>query len=86
MKKMRNVLNRYRLMTSVLALVFLLGILTVSPARADEGFLLEEGGWDTCSTGCINWNKQDGCVTCQHCCTKNSGEWSCWELTPNACS
>lgn len=84
MKKMRNVLDRYRLMTSVLALVLLLAALVVTPAKADE--FIPEGGWDTCSTGCINWNEQDGCVTCQHCCTKTSGEWSCWELTPNACS
>ncbi len=83
MHKMRNVFYRYRLMTSVLTLVLLLGVLAVSPAQAD---IEMEQGWDMCSTGCTNWNQQDGCVYCQHCCVKKSGEYSCWEIQPNACA
>jgi hypothetical protein len=86
MNKIRNALFRYRLMTNVLALVLLLGTLVVTPARADDMFIPEESGRDMCSTGCINWNSHDGCITCQQCCVKQSGEWACWELAPNACS
>lgn len=82
MNKMRTVLYRYRLMTSVLTLVLLLGVLGVTPTKAD----LIDPGWDVCSTGCINWNSQQGCVTCQHCCAKKNGDYSCWELSTAACA
>jgi hypothetical protein len=82
MKKLRNVLYRYRLMTSVLALVLVLATLAVTPAQAD----LEEGNWDICEAGCVNWNQQNGCVTCQMCCVKKSGEWACWIVQPGACT
>ena len=83
MKSIRSVLCRYRLITNVLTLVLLLGVLAVTPV---DGGDMEVGGWETCSTSCVNWNKQDGCVTCQHCCVDKAGRYECWELQPNACA
>ena len=85
MKRIRSILYRYRLMTSLMALVVLLGALSVTPAEADGPIVLE--GWDVCYTGCIDWNQQDGCVQCQACCSKYStGEYQCWTDEPSHCA
>jgi hypothetical protein len=82
--KRRNILYRYRLLTSLSALVLLLGAFAATPAGAD-GFVPE--GWDVCYTGCVNWNQKDGCVECQACCSKNStGEYQCWTDEPSHCA
>jgi hypothetical protein len=82
MKRLSNVLHRYRLMTGFLALVLLLGVLVVTPAEAD---IVIEGGL-TCQNGCITWNQQQGCVECQRCCVKDTGEWGCWLVASNLCN
>lgn len=79
MKRIPNVLYRYRLMTSILALVLLLGALAVTPAQQ----MVIEGG--ECSNGCINWNQWQGCVTCQRCCVYDNGSYSCWQVASNQC-
>jgi len=85
MKRIRSILYRYRLVTSLLALVVLLGALAVTPAEAGDEFVLE--GWDVCYTGCVNWNQHDGCVQCLACCSKYStGEYSCWNDEPSHCA
>ena len=82
MKKIPKVLYRYRLITSTLALVLLLGALVVTPAQDT----VIEGGGQTCETGCISWNQQQGCVQCLKCCVKDTGEWGCWLVSTNWCS
>lgn len=69
MKMIRSFLFRYRLITSMLALAFLAGALAVPPANADIGML--------CSTGCINWTQEDGCLDCQSCCSFSTGLYEC---------
>lgn len=84
MKKIPKVLYRYRLMTSILALVLLLGGLFVTPASADENFVLEGGV--ICDNGCIGWNVQNGCVRCLRCCANSSnGEYACWLVDAGLC-
>lgn len=82
MKKIPQVLFRFRLITSFLAFVLLLGTLVVTPARADDPFVIEGQG---CENGCIGWNQQSGCVTCQRCCVEPNGDWSCWLVASNEC-
>jgi hypothetical protein len=70
MKSMRALLFRYRLLNSLLALGLLLGALAVSPAKGgDIGTI--------CSTGCIDWTEEDGCLDCQHCCSHTNGQYEC---------
>ena len=84
MKKIPKVLHRFRLMTSFLALVLLLGALAVTPVSADDFFVIEGG--ESCDNGCIGWTQQSGCTTCQRCCVKDTGEWRCWLVAANQCS
>ena len=79
MKKIRLVLSRYRLITNMLALVLVLGALAL-PAAADDFELIVE-----CSNGCIGWNQQQGCTTCQRCCV-DGGTYVCWTIDPHFCS
>lgn len=79
MKKIRSILSRYRLMTNVLALVFVLGTLAV-PAAGDEFELIIE-----CENGCIGWTQQHGCVNCQRCCVQG-GVPNCWRIGNEYCS
>lgn len=58
MRKIPKVLYRFRLLTSFVALVLLLGALALTPAQTSE----------LCETGCIGWGQQSGCVACQRCC------------------
>ncbi len=82
MKKMRNVLSRYRLMTSILALVLLLGALAVTPAKASVEPVMDT----SCGGGCINWTKADGCLECRYCCVYSDGSFSCWDGAGSACN
>jgi len=75
MKRIRNVLYRYRLMTSILALVVLLGAVAVTPVQADM----------TCAGGCVNWTKADGCIGCSYCCSYTDGSWWCQDEPGWAC-
>lgn len=77
MKKIRSFLSRYRLMTNVLALVFVLGTLAV-PAAGDES----ETMVFYCENGCIGWTQQQGCVNCQRCCDNGL----CWRIGNEYCS
>ncbi len=81
MKKMRNLLARYRLMTSILALLLLLGALAVTPANADVEPVMDMN----CSGGCINWNKADGCQQCMYCCVYSDGSFWCRQEAGWAC-
>jgi len=84
MKKIPNLLHRHRLMTSFLSLVLLLGVLAVTPARADdEGFVLEGV---ICENGCVGWNQGSGCTRCQRCCANSSnGQYACWTVDASLC-
>ena len=86
MKKMQTVLYRYRLITNILALVLLLGALAVTPASADDEFVIEEGGGVYCENGCTAWTQQGGCLKCQRCCaSSSSGQWGCWSVDASLC-
>lgn len=75
MRKISTVLHRYRLMTSIVALVLLLGALAVTPSQAQTALI--------CENGCIGWNQAQGCVQCQRCCVNpDTGAYSC-ALVPN---
>lgn len=77
MKNLPKVLYRYRLMTSLFALVLLLGALVVTPAEANAVI---------CDNGCVGWNQRYGCVQCQRCCSNSStGEWACWQVDAGLC-
>jgi hypothetical protein len=65
MKNLRTFLLRYRLITSALALAFMLAALTLSPPPASA--LVCNLGM-ICGQGCTNWNQANGCVECQTCC------------------
>jgi hypothetical protein len=83
MKNIPSLLHRYRLMTSILALVLLLGALVVTPASADEEFVLEGV---ICENGCVGWNQGSGCVRCQRCCANSSnGQYACWTVDASLC-
>lgn len=77
MKKIRSVLSRYRLMVNVLALVFVLSTFA-APAAADPGPI--------CENGCVNWNQQQGCIDCEHCCSGASGWYFCYQAGNDQCS
>ncbi len=83
MKKIRKVLYRFRLITSFLALVLLLGALVVTPVGADDSIAIEAG--ETCENGCVGWDVINGCTRCQRCCVKDTGEWKCWIVDKGLC-
>jgi len=66
MKEIRNVLSRYRLLGSVLALAAVLSALQVQPVRAE-----------ICEDACWGWNVKQGCTDCHHCCSQDNGTYSC---------
>lgn len=77
MKKMPKVLYRFRLVTSTVVLGLLLGALAVTPAQTSE----------MCETGCIGWNQQQGCTTCQRCCYyPATGQVICTRVTNKQCN
>jgi hypothetical protein len=82
MKKIRSAFSRHRLLINVLALVFVLGTM-VAPAAADDGMVIEG---TICANGCVNWNQQQGCIDCQHCCSGSSGWSYCYQVANNLCS
>jgi hypothetical protein len=69
MRKIQKALYRYRLGTSILALVLLLGVLAVTPAEADDGMI--------CGDQCTSWTQEDGCTKCSYCCSYADGYWWC---------
>jgi hypothetical protein len=69
MTKMRAFLFRYRLLNSLLALGLLVGALAVSPAKADIAPI--------CSTGCVDWTQEGGCLDCLTCCSYSGGYYHC---------
>jgi hypothetical protein len=77
MKAIRNVLYRYRLIASTLALVVLLGALVVTPAAADVAPI--------CDTGCWDWNQDTGCVKCMTCCVYDDHHYSCMQVENGSC-
>ena len=83
MKKIPEVFQRFRLMTSILVLVLLLSALVVTPPTNADDFVLEG---ETCENGCVGWNQGTGCVNCQRCCVKDTGEFRCWQVANNQCS
>ena len=82
MHTISTLLHKFRLLTSFLALVLLLGALAVTPASTDD-FIIEG---ETCENGCIGWNQQNGCVVCQRCCVNDSGANKCWQVSAGSCS
>ena len=75
MKKIRSVLSRYRLLTSVLALALALGALAYTPATAQD--MLVDGGWSCQFMGCINW-QNNVCIAAQECCVNTDGRYYCY--------
>ena len=73
MKKIRSTLSRYRLLTNVLALVFVLGTFAAPSVRADVEPVLEF----QCTAGCVNWVDGQGCLECMRCCS-GLGWWFCY--------
>jgi len=77
MRKILKVLHRFRLMTSIVALLLLLGALAITPAQVSE----------MCETGCTGWNQQQGCTTCQRCCYyPDSGRVICTIVPSKQCN
>ncbi len=66
MNRIRSLLNRHRLMTSMLALGLVLGALAIPPAEADIGTIDDS---KTCAYGCVGWDAGRGCYNCQFCCS-----------------
>jgi hypothetical protein len=65
MNKLRTILSRYRLISSALALVFMLAALTLSPSPS-SAFECHLGM--ICGQGCVNWSEASGCLDCEYCC------------------
>ena len=63
MRKLRELSSRFRLISSLAALVVLLAALSVTPVRADP----------TCEHQCWGWNTTSGCTDCHVCCVE--GAW-----------
>jgi hypothetical protein len=67
MKEIRNVLSRFRLVYSLLALAVVLSALAVTPARAET----------ICEFACWGWNSVQGCTNCHYCCSYDDGSYTC---------
>ncbi|HEV2829130.1 MAG TPA: hypothetical protein VGW76_16150 [Pyrinomonadaceae bacterium] len=81
MNKIRSVLARYRLLTSVLALALALGALPYTPATAgDEVAMEEEGGgeWRCEHMGCVRW-VDNYCYSKRICCVDGRGGYVCYD-------
>jgi hypothetical protein len=66
MKEIRNLLSRFRLLGSLLALAVMLSALSVTPVRAE-----------ICEDACWGWNVQQGCTDCHRCCSQDDGSYAC---------
>jgi hypothetical protein len=83
MNKIRSVLARYRLLTSVLALALALGALAYTPATAaDDPVLVEDGGgggeWRCEHMGCVRW-VDNYCYSKRICCVNGLGDYKCYD-------
>ena len=67
MQRIRLIFARFRLLNSVVALAVLLGVLAVTPVRAEP---------EICDDLCWGWTAASGCTNCQHCCYSN-GKTTC---------
>jgi len=72
MKTMRSILFRFRLLTNVLALAFVLGVFAAPPAPGQDVFYNF-----MCSAGCVNWVDGQGCLECMRCCSSRDF-WFCY--------
>ena len=75
MKEIRNVLSRFRLLGSLLALAVMLSALAITPARAAT----------ICENGCSGWNVTQGCTNCNHCCSHDDGSYECTPVSDTDC-
>jgi|GEM_PF-1229350 len=83
MNRIRSLLNRQRLMTSMLALGLVLGALAIPPAEADIGTIDDS---KTCAYGCVGWDAGRGCYNCQFCCSWSDGSWACNGAATSMCN
>ena len=74
MKSFRSTFARFRLLSSVLALVVLLSALAITPAHADQ-----------CEDICSGWSKLQGCTNCNRCCVRPDGSYYCNPKTDKDC-
>lgn len=81
MNKLRRILSRYRLISSALALVFMLAALTLSPSPS-SAFDCHIGM--ICGQGCVNWNETDGCLDCEYCCACGE-DYQCHRTNDRTC-
>jgi hypothetical protein len=81
MKKLRTFLARYRLISSALALAFMLATLSLSSPKSDA--FICEGGM-ICGRGCVNWTQSGGCSDCQYCCACGE-EFHCESIPDRTC-
>jgi hypothetical protein len=72
MKKMRSILSRFRLLTNVLALAFVLSAYATPAPAQDIGILYNF----MCSSGCVDWEDGVGCLACEKCCSSRDW-WFC---------
>ncbi len=75
MKEIRNVLSRFRLIYSLLALAVVLSALTITPVRAST----------ICEHACWGWDVKQGCTNCHNCCSYDDGSYSCPPITDTDC-
>jgi hypothetical protein len=66
--KILSLVFRYRLLVNIFALALALGTLAATPVAADFGWI--------CSTGCVDWDAQNGCTRSMECCV-NGSNWYC---------
>lgn len=74
MKKVRSTFARFRLLSSVLALAFMLSALAVTPVRAE-----------VCDDICSGWSARLGCTSCNHCCVRDDGSYYCTAKHDRVC-
>ena len=74
MKNIRSSFARFRLLSSVLALAFMLSALAITPGRAEK----------ICEDICSGWDVKNGCTVCNRCCVEN-GNTTCESKTDSDC-
>lgn len=75
MKNIRSTFVRFRLLNSVLLLVLMLVALKVTPVVHAQG----------CDWVCSGWDVKNGCTTCNWCCVKSDGSFTCEPKQNNDC-
>jgi hypothetical protein len=81
MKKLRTSLSRYRLISSALALAFMLAALTLS-TPSSSAFQCHVA--PICGQGCVAWDEVNGCSDCEACCACDN-EYSCHNTHDRTC-